>query len=83
MAVSTGLIIPLDQWMMREAARQAHEAALGVDPAHERLEAGDAAGLERDDRLRVRAQLVRDERGAQLGLRRRAVVAGCGGAAGA
>jgi diguanylate cyclase (GGDEF)-like protein len=24
-AVSTGLIIPLDQWMMREAARQVHE----------------------------------------------------------
>jgi diguanylate cyclase (GGDEF)-like protein len=33
-AVSTGLIIPLDQWMMREAARQVHEwnTRLNIDP---------------------------------------------------
>ncbi|HYC92020.1 MAG TPA: EAL domain-containing protein [Thermoanaerobaculia bacterium] len=33
-AVSTGLIIPLDQWMMREAARQVHEwnTRLQLDP---------------------------------------------------
>ena len=33
-AVSTGLIIPLDQWMMREAARQVHEwnTRMQLDP---------------------------------------------------
>ena len=33
-AVSTGLIIPLDQWMMREAARQVHEwnTRFNLDP---------------------------------------------------
>ncbi|HYH06410.1 MAG TPA: EAL domain-containing protein, partial [Thermoanaerobaculia bacterium] len=33
-AVSTGLIIPLDQWMMREAARQVHEwnTRLALEP---------------------------------------------------
>ena len=52
---------------VREERARAAQAVHGVLPAHERLDAGDAAGREVDLRLVVQDQLVALERAAQLG----------------
>ena len=43
-------------------SHRSHQAALGVSPAHQRLDAGHAAGGDVDDRLVVEAELVALER---------------------
>ena len=45
-----------------------HEAALGMVPAHQRLEAADLVALEIDDRLVVQLELAVGERLAQIEL---------------
>ena len=47
-----------------------HEAAVGMLPAHERLDPDDAARLERDDRLVVDVELVFDDSALEVGLER-------------
>src|SRR5690606_2831134 len=56
----------------RDELRGADEAVLVVVPAAERLEAEHLAGLERDHRLVVEAQLGALERAAQVGLEEQA-----------
>ena len=51
----------------------AHEAALGIVPAHERLEPAHAAVARLDDRLEVQDELVALDRAAQAGRQRQAL----------
>jgi hypothetical protein len=52
----------------RDELERRHEPALGVVPAHERLDAGDPAVVELDDRLVVELELAVLERALQVGL---------------
>ena len=52
----------------RDELARVEQAALGMVPAHQRLEADDLAAAQRDDRLVVELELVAVERVAQLAL---------------